>query len=400
MSSHERFVYLPLHMSQVREQLAELYQEDQLFESLVDWSRLPDLLEHLEEAVRTNSLQEWSLGLARLDLYLLTHAFAEIPNPLLTAAADVLTARYTPAVGRAVFRNWRKGTGEGVLSPLLRRVWEGRTPEEWGVPLTLAAAQDVLAACGTDDPVGALIQCLPTDEYLSEGLRAWHLQGAALGDHLLIRVLRDGDARAFTRAFPEASALRHWLLELEGLRHADLLAIMDRYLTVVPLFTIDRQLIEGLTLRWGPADPPTGPWLDLSEQALRQLDLWHKDHKLAQFLDHERYRFWRRYLDRAESIQNLRHDRDVLIIHFPNCVAVEFMEVGKAARVFDKEVFARTRWDRRAAFGQLSTVDLANFRRLPWLVRIIHNGAWQFIAEHDLRRYIGRPAAGLMGGVD
>lgn len=400
MMLHERFVYLPLHMSAVREKFAELYQEDQLFEDLLDWNRLPNLFDRLDEAVRANRLQEWAMELARVDLYLLTHGFTEVPAPLLAEAAEVLRIRYTTAIGRAVFRNWRRGSGERILSHLLRQMWMDRDLEHWGIPLAPQAARDLLDALGTEDPVGALTRCLPADGHLSESLAMWHLQGSSLGDHLLFRVLRTGDANTFSRAFPDTGAFRHWLLELEGLRHEDLLAIMDRYLAVVPLFTFDAKLIEGLVIHWGPANPPVGPWLDLSEQALRQLDLWHKDHKLAAFLDHERYRFWRRYLDRAETIHNLRHDRDVLIIHFPNCVAVEFMEVGKAARVLDKKTFARTRWDRRAAYGQLSTADLTDFRTLPVLVRIIHSGAWQFTAEHDLRRYIGRPTAGLMGGVD
>lgn len=400
MNQREHFIFLPVGLSQVREELATLYQEDAILERLLDRSLIPALIERLAQASAAGVLDAWVSSLSRLDRYLLVHAYPEVPGPLRPDAAYVLNLAYSPPVGRITFRNWRREPGEPAWPELLDRLWAERISDDWGVRIAEIDAQGIRNALQAEDPIQAFTAMTRDHDTVASALAVWTLEGTALGNTILTNHLLAALSEGFRRAFGDDERLRLWILDQVQGSHREAVAVIDRYLTVRPVDGIDPKLIEALDHVWGRSDPPAEPWKVLSEAALARLALWHKDHTLARYLDHERYQFWRRYLDRAERVHTVQFGRDVLIIEFPTCVAVEFMQVGNAARVLSSEDFMTTGWTHRAQSSRLSTADMQHFRQLPYLLRLVHTAGWQFTAERDLRRYLGRPTMGPVGGVD
>jgi hypothetical protein len=400
MTLRERFVYLPLAVGQVREEFESLYDEAELLDRLLDTSLIPGLLRGLAHAVAGGTLAAWMAARSRHELYLLVHAFPDVPielrDPLLGAINDV----YTPPMGRMAFRIWRRTPTEEAWPRLLHALWTPRSHESWGFPGSSSAASDVRSVLTEKDPVRALAVMARSRWPLNHALDEWCVAGAELGVRIAFAFFREATADDFETALGDQDAFRLWLIPQDGLFHAEVVATVDRYLTACPVERFDPKLLAALQSSWGSSDPPAEPWRALSAEALDKLAWWHKDHMLATYLDHERYHFWRRYLRHAERVHQLKYGLDVLIITFPDCVAVEFMQVGNAARVFTRKQFARTGWDRRAQGAQLTATDVSDFRMVPFIFRIVHSAAWQFDAEKNLRPLIGRPSTGPLRGLD
>lgn len=116
--------------------------------------------------------------------------------------------------------------------------------------------------------------------------------------------------------------------------------IINRYLDAFDFndFQDDilRQVIDRLL------DPRKNPsrWKGISELAVQNVKKWLYKIELFEFLDYDRFEYWKKYLRRMTDLKVVQ-EPPVAAMYFGDFVVLEFAEIGNAAYFYETEGFKK-----------------------------------------------------------
>lgn len=136
--------------------------------------------------------------------------------------------------------------------------------------------------------------------------------------------------------------------------------------------------------------PPKGHsfWAAVSAAGVERFTRWLVEHELTSLLgEGPRVEFWRRFIGDKMEVPFLSRDGDAVLLLFPGCIAVQFIDMGKATFLVPRtQVGQLRRLDAQQLYGHVRALHNMSLT----LGRYEHRGYhWEHQAERIVRQVLG-----------
>lgn len=394
------FVFSPQKLNKRSQELQELWGDSESHHLNSESDPLSSLLERIRKTPysRLDHLSE-QLSTGELDLIIEPYPFANRNEPVLVRKiSHILTKRYTPEVGRQVWKYYQHDLAHKEVFALVRYAFQVQEPElrfddyeqkNWNI---LSQAMNQI------DPIHPLAKRLvELRKSVHKTLRAWKIQPESLLEKtLLYTMIHLGLAND---SWIKRNKERTLIQQMKRLTQDQLTSLVQVYVQSRKADTFyAEELMNFFRNQLGDPQQKEKNWSFLDGQVLEEVKRYYMKSQIKKFFakDHNshRFQFWEKYLDKV-IIYELHKKPPVLFLFFPNFVVVEFAGTGNAAYVYDPKGFEkviRPRYKKapesKKAF-YLKELTTHSEEGIPIFInRLSHKGSWKKRTSEIIEGYL------------
>ncbi|WP_194840953.1 EH signature domain-containing protein [Filobacillus milosensis] len=379
------FHFKPTKLKEISKKLENQYKGVKSLPDYIIRRDLPLILKEIEELpYDEQEIIKYSKTLKRLHLNLLASEYPYgIEDELLHSKIRlILERRYNSIIGKRFWYHFQIRPKDPFIIALLSKAF--KEENEQFLSLSSSVRKMYNEIFQSDEVIESMSIKLGQEAAgVDQAIKLWKIQEGKELHHLLWNhmIFQFIDNDQFIRTQNQETlkeVLYYYPLK-------DFKQVMELYLHSFNVDDFHEFIMQILLHRLGNPAESLSKWDGVSNNAINKVKQWLFQRKLEEFLDSERFQYWKKYIHLTNNVKTI-NDPPISAMYFGEFVVVEFANKGNAAYFYETVGFDRT-LSKNLKTG--TKVEYLKNQYAPYFInKLNHSGGWDWRFDQYMNQYL------------
>ncbi|CQR46609.1 hypothetical protein BN1058_00878 [Paraliobacillus sp. PM-2] len=334
------FHFYPKELHQEAERISKKYKNADKVSEQLTAIKLPKLLEQIRALPNNDSvIKKFAEKLKPIDINILAteYPYEQVNKNTIRKIVLILMERYNKIVGRRFWLHFQQLPFDEEISKVLNHCFFVESNNFLGLRGYIRQAYKTIF--NSNSILSNLASEIGKERKpLEESFKEWKVAkdsrlAAELWRNILLVFIQE-------KWFVDTQGSTIIENKLENMPLKDYKQIINQYLAAFDFNAFHDDLLNQVISRLLDPRKNLSRWEGLSQLAVQNVRKWLFKNELFEFLDYERFGYWKKYLRKMTDLKVIE-EPPVAAMYFDDFVVLEFGKIGNAAYFYETEGFKK-----------------------------------------------------------